>query len=796
MNDLLRTAGRLWVLLAASCPLLLAQQSDTVREIVIEHVGPPAVSDSLIRANIRVKEGEAYRRDSAEDDAANLYKTGYFDNIRIVEEPLEQGIRLKYVVKGKSTITQILFAGNTKYRASALLKKVTSKLGEPKDERKLFSDAQAVRKFYQDKGYQQTKVEYKVVEDEQLGRATVTFEVTETPKVRIADIQFAGAEAFTQRRLRKVLKTKRRWMCSWLTRSDVLKEDVFDLDKERLTDFYRQAGYIDFEIKQVQFDQISPSRMVVRFQTYEGTRYRVGAIELQGNKLFTSNDILSNLTSREGMRTIRGLTMGVGQIFTPKGLSQDRQAIEDFYGARGYIDAMVTPQRIPNTARGTIDLVYRIDEGEKSLIEKIEIRGNVKTKDRVIRRELAVSPGMVFDMVRVKLSTNRLAQLDYFDKVDAQPEPTDVPNHKNLVIAVEEKSTAHMQVGAGFSSLESMFGYFEVGQGNADLFKWPIFLAQGAGQKLRLRIQYGLRSKLFQASFVEPWFLDRKLALGVDLYHDERNYYSDVYDRIQTGVRFSLTRALGSDFWLGTVSYSVENNGIINVDPAAPQAIKDERGYLVTSKVGTSLAYDTRNDVKLPDKGQRSELRSEVAGGPLGGDTDFYRLELRSSRYLRGLATGHILELGGRIGVIDTYDDAARVPLFERWFLGGPYDMRAFKFGRVGPRDASGAESLGGNTYWFGTAEYSIPILNVCAWPLSTTLAMFMNGPTASRCATATTAPSAMTGALASASTSPAWARCGSTTLSPFPVTHSPALAAGSRLALAGPVTTELGPPS
>jgi outer membrane protein insertion porin family len=698
-----------WALVAA-CPPAHAQRADIVKRISISHVGPPAVSDSLIRANIRVRVGEPYRRDAADDDAANLYKTGYFDNIRVSEEAVEGGVHLIYVVKGKSTITQILFAGNSQYSASRLLKKVTSKVGEPKDERKLYSDAQAIQKFYQEKGYQQTKVSARVADDEQLGRATVTFEVEEAPRVRIADINFVGAEAFSQRRLRGVLKTKRHWMFSWLTRNDILKDDVFELDLERLNEFYRQAGYIDFETK-VEKVPLSPKRIELRFDVREGVRYRIGAVTLEGNKLFNTSEILANVIVREGPRTTKGLTMGVGEVFTPRGLSRDRQAIEDYYGARGYIDAAVTPVRLPNTARGTMDLVYRIDEGEKSRIEKIEIRGNDKTKDRVLRRELAVYPGMVFDMVRVKLSTNRLAQLDYFEKVDAQPEPTEVRNHKNLVIAVEEKGTGHMQVGAGFSSLESLFGYFEVGQGNADLFKWPIFFGQGAGQKLRLRVQYGLRSRIFQVSFVEPWFLNRKLAFGVDLYHDERNYYSDIYDRTQTGIRLSLTRALWNDFWVGSMSYSIENNGIINVDPSAPQAIKDERGYRLVSKVGASLAYDTRNSVNLPNKGQRTELRSEIAGGPLGGDSDFYRLDLRSTRYIRGFGSGHVLELTGRLGFIDTYDDATRVPLFERWFLGGPYTLRGYKFARVGPRDISGAESLGGNTYWLGSIEYSIPII-------------------------------------------------------------------------------------
>ncbi len=711
MNYLLRRGWMTCLLLALCCPTLVAQRTSTIKKIEIRHVGPPATSDSLIRANIRVKEGETYNRNSVDDDVQTLYRTGYFASIRVVEEATDDGVNLVYLVRGKPKLTQILFSGNKKFSTSKLQKKVTSKVGDTLDERKLFADSQEILKLYQKSGYQKTQVKYSPVIDEKLGRGTVTFEVTEAPKVKISDVQFVGAEAFTQRKLRRTLKTRRHWMFSWLTGSGVFKDEQFDEDKEKLADFYREAGYIDFEIKDIKFEQINTKRMAIRFQIYEGAKYRVGAIEFQGNKLFTTNDILSRVFTHEGMKYKRGLSMGVGEPFTPKGLSKDREAIEDFYGARGYIDALVSPIRIPNTERGTMDLVYKIDEGDKSYIEKIEIKGNTKTKDKVIRRELAVAPGEVFDMVRVKLSTNRLGGLNYFSKVDAQPEPTDVPNRKNLVLGVEEKNTGDIRVGAGFSSVDSLVGFVEVGQGNFDLFKPPYFLGTGAGQKIRLRAQYGTRRQDYQLTFIEPWFLNRKLALGVDLYHRELSYYSDIYDTVQTGARLSLTRALWTDFWLGTVSYTIENVGIVNVASTAPSVILEEEGYRLSSKVGTSIAYDTRNNVMLPDRGQRTVLQTEVAGGPLGGDSQFYKLELSTAYYFRGFAPGHVLELNGRSGVVDTYGDATRVPLFDRWFIGGLYSLRGYKYRQVGPRDSTGNEPIGGGTYWSASAEYSIPII-------------------------------------------------------------------------------------
>jgi outer membrane protein insertion porin family len=723
---LLRQAWWLWVLLALAAPELAAQPAATVRKIEIRHIGPPAVSDSLIRANIRVKEGDPYNPNSVNDDVRNLYATGYFANIRVVEETSAEGLTLAYVVQGKPTLTQLLFAGNKRYSTAKLRKKVASKVGEPLDERKLFNDAQEILKFYQKTGYQKTQVKPVPVIDEKLGRGTVTFEITEAPKVKIQDVQFIGAEAFKQSKLRKTLKTRRHWMFSWLTGSGVLKDEQFEEDKEKLADFYRQAGYIDFELKEVKLDQVSPRRIIIRLYVYEGVKYRVGSVDLQGNKLFPTDEILTRAYSREGMKITRGLSMGAGQTFTPKGLARDHEALEDFYGARGHIDAVVTPERIANTEKGTMDLIYHVQEGEKSYIEKVEIKGNTKTKDKVIRRELAVAPGEVFDLVRVKLSTNRLYGLNYFEKIDAQPEPTDVPNRKHLVLGVEEKNTGWFRFGAGFSSVDALVGFLEVGQGNFDLFKPPYFLGTGGGQKIRLAIQYGTLRQDYQLSFIEPWFLNRKLALGVDLFHRELSYYSDLYDMTVSGGRLSLSRTLWNDFWIGGVSYTIENIGLTHmpaphtitdtngvsqtIDPV-PAELRREQGYRLVSKVGLSLAYDTRNSVELPSRGQRTIFSAELAGGPFGGDSDFYKLELSSARFIRGFFPGHVLELSARGGVVDAYSDTRWVPLYDRFFLGGMWDLRGYKYHHVGPYDATGVEPVGGNTYWFGSAEYSLPII-------------------------------------------------------------------------------------
>src|SRR5256714_5704989 len=550
---------RLWglLLLLALTPSAWGQPSSgTISKIEIKHVGPASVSDELIRANIRVKVGDNYFRAATDDDVRNLYGTGQFYNIRVVPDITPNGVVLTYVLQGKPRLTEINFHGNKRFSDSKLRKKLTSKTGEPLDERKLFTDAQEIQKMYQKSGYPRTEVKPVSSVIEESGRATATFEITESPKVKIIRVEFVGAKAFSQRKLRKAIKTRKHWMFSWITGSGFLKDEQFEDDQEKLREFYRDHGYIDFEIKEVQFVNPNSRTMIIRFIVYEGRQYKVGSVKFTGNKLFSLAQITNGVRLVTAIKPGKhkfgpnGLEMDVGDNFTPKGLTKDIEAVEDFYGAKGYID--VTPSmrnlnvlRIPNTESGTMDLEFKIDEGQRSYIEKIDIRGNTKTKDKVVRRELAVSPGEVFDMVRVKVSKQRLEGLQYFEKVDARPEPSDIsPNRKNLVVSVDEKNTGNLTMGAGFSSVDAIVGFVGLIQGNFDLFHPPTFT--GGGQKFRLRVQIGTQRQDYIMTFIEPWFLGRKLSLGTELYYRDLNFQSldNIYDEVRAGFKGSLTKAL------------------------------------------------------------------------------------------------------------------------------------------------------------------------------------------------------------------------------------------------------------
>jgi outer membrane protein insertion porin family len=713
-----------------------------ISRVDIKFIGPASVSEALIRDNIKLKAGGTYIPGGTQDDVHSLYATGQFYNIRVsVDSADDGGVVVTYNVQVRPRVTDVKVEGNVKLSYSKIKKKITIKVGDPLDEQKAFTDVQEIKKLYEKSGYSDTKVKYVLNIDEATGHGAVTYQVQESPKVKIILVTFLGAEKFKQKELRKVIKTRAHWMWSWLTGSGYFKQDEFDGDTERLNDFYHSHGYLDFEVKDVKLDHPTTNSLIIKYYLYEGHQYKVGSVKFSGQKVFTDAEIVKGVRAIQRYENSKvklganGLVMDVTNIFTPEGLTKDTEAVQDFYGSKGYIEIAqgqaLHVQTVPNIEKGTMDLDFQIGEDQISHVQKIEIHGNIKTKDKVIRRELAISPGDVFNMVQVKISKQRLEGLSYFSKVDTRPEATDPPiaGSKNLIVSVEEQNTGNFSVGAGFSSVDALVGFAEVSQGNFDLFHPPYFT--GGGEKLRVRVQIGNKRQDYEISFTEPWFLNKKLALGVDLYRHQLNFESpnNIYDETRTGGKVSLTRALGSDFLIGSVSYTLEDIGIsLNngwhgwktvanpvptiTPPNVPNAILDQVGDNIYQRVGTSLAYDTRNSNQLPNHGQRTELSTEFSGG----STDFYKVELHTAWYFPGLFSGHVIEATGRTGIADSLS-GGDVPFYDRYYLGGLYSLRGFKFRNVAPRQAYNpqtpdvaTEPIGGDTYWFSSYEYSVPI--------------------------------------------------------------------------------------
>ncbi|MFH1067763.1 MAG: outer membrane protein assembly factor BamA [bacterium] len=672
-----------------------SQRGSIVKEIVIEYIGPRSVAREVILSNMRTTVGQPYSATAVEEDIRSLYATGFFTNLRIYDEPMGDGVKVVVIVQPKQTVKEVIIKGAKHISDKAIKKKISGKVGETLNEQKASADAQTIRDYYQDKGFKDAKVEYKIDVDEKAGHSKVTYTITEGPKQIIRDIVFVNAKAFTQKQLRKVMKTRVENWLYFINKSGKFKDEQFKEDLIKLRDFYFEHGYIDMSVKNVAYEKYGEDSLRIKITVFEGIPYQVGKLSFKGNTLFTEDQI------RKRMKMLEG------KVYSPQGLEADIKAIRDLYGEKGYIETEVGPERQPNIESGKMDLVYQIKESAQFFLEKIVIQGNNRTKDKVIRRELALIPGDVYDTIRAEASKRRLENLGYFSKVDVTDRDTSVPSRKNMVVTVEEKRTGSVTFGVGFSTVDSVLGFVELQQGNFDIMNFPTFT--GAGQKFRTRVQYGLKRKDFVVSLTEPWFLNQKLALGGDLFFNESNYLSDVYDQRRYGGAIRLSRAL-NQFWTIGLKYQLENIEIFNVDSTASTLIKEEEGGRSKSSVLGSLTYDTRDSVFLSRHGEKIEFTAEAAGGPLLGQTKIWKLGAEAQKYFL-LPYDLIFAINGVTGIEGTHSGGERVPIFDRYFVGGSRSVRGFSYRAIGPRDNTN-EPIGGRTMGYGNLELTYPIMS------------------------------------------------------------------------------------
>jgi outer membrane protein insertion porin family len=703
----------LMIAAGASAQLLPGDDLPLVTEIEVKYVGPETVNRQVINANIQTAVGKPFTREKIEEDVRSLIRTGFFFDVRVFDMPVKGGVKVIFQVQGKATIKEIVIEGNKAFKADRLKRESSQKAGDPLDEQKAYLDSLKMLELYQKGGFPDAKVEPVVTIDKDTGKAVLKFKITEGPRLYIKKVAFDGVKAFKPEQLQKLIKTKKHWWLSWLSGTGTLKDEQFQDDLDTLRDFYREKGYIDMEIRGTKFERAEKKWIVVHIEIFEGAQYKVGSLKIEGNKLFPTEALQ------------RRLKMQSGQVFTPGGMFKDIKALEDYYGSRGYLETIVRCDREPNVETGRIDLKFVIREGQLNFIELIQIHGNTKTKDKVIRRELAVLPGEIYDTVMIEKSVDRLKNLNYFSKVDTVPEPTSVPNRKNLNITVEEQRTGSMTFGVGFSSVDSLLGYVELTQGNFDLFNWPKFT--GGGQKLRVRAQLGVYRSDFIVSFVEPWFLDQRLSLGVDLFNTSYSYSTAEYTQSSLGGNLRLEKAI-NQFTRFMVQYSLQHIEL-DVDKNASELIKSQEGDYLRSAFSASLVYDSRDSVFLTTRGNRTELEAELVGGPFGGTVNDYRINAKTSFYFP-FFNKHVLQIIAATGVVQAFGktadknrtvdedpsplvniyDVNDVPIFDRYFLGGPNNLRGFEYRKVGPKDINN-DPIGGNTYANATVEYTFPIV-------------------------------------------------------------------------------------
>jgi len=665
-----------------------------IRSMEVEYTGPPTISRERILAQMRTKVGQPYSNEIVQEDIKALYKTGYILNVRIFAQPEGDGVKVIVAVQTRAIIREIEINGAEHVKAQRLRKEIKVKLNQAVDEQQLEESRQKIIETYQGRGFTDVSVEFRIDPiDEKRGTARVVFTVNEGVKGAVSQIRFEGNAHVSERVLRKQMKTRGRTPIYFLDKTGRLDEVQLDQDLDKIREYYQDHGYIDVEIKEVRKDRTPKGPMIITIVISEGPQYHVRKLTISGYQVAS------------GERIRKLLKMKEGSVYSPKALRDDAKAVADAYGSGGYVDLVITPEGTP-AGPALIDVTYNIEEGVRSFVNRVNIEGNTRTKDKVIRREVLVAPGDVFNTVRVDTTKKRLENLGYFAKVETYPEETDIPGRKDLTILVQEKRTGSLSFGGGFSTVDKLVGFAELTQGNFDLFNWPSFT--GGGQKFRLRLQYGTERKDFILTITEPYFLDRRLSLTGQAFYTEANYLSSFYDQRNYGFMFELRKPINA-YTYGTLGYTLQDIDIFNVAASAPEFILDQQGSFTESKIFSSIVFDSRDNPLLSRRGQRVTFSPAITGGFLGGDVQIYGLDLEGSQYFL-LPKDTILLINGEIATVSQWGSGNEVPIFERLYLGGSNNLRGFPFREVGPKDENG-EPKGGQSMARATVEWTFPII-------------------------------------------------------------------------------------
>jgi len=687
-----------------------------VRAIDVEYSGPATVAKERILAQLRTAVGQPYSDEVVEADIRQLYSLGIVHNVRIFAQPYGNGVKVIVAVQTRSVVREIEIDGSEKISAKRLRKELEIKINQPANEEALERGRQKMIDVYRAKGYNDVTINYRVDPiEESRGTSRVVFTVNEGAKAAVKGIHFEGNTHFKDSVLRKQMKTKGKTIFALVDKSGRLDEVQLQQDLDSIKEFYQNNGYIDVEVKDVRKDR-GDGALNLTIAINEGIQYHVGRLTITGMHESTAERIRAALKMKEG------------DVYSPKQLHDDAKELADGYGAGGFVDLVITPEGTPG-GPGIINLHYKIEEGTRAFVERINIVGNTRTKDKVIRREVLVSPGDVFNTVRVDTSKKRLDNLGYFATVETYPEDTGVPGRKDLTIQVQEKRTGSLSFGGGFSTIDSLIFFVELQQGNFDITDWPSLT--GAGQKFRLRIQAGTERKDFILALTEPYFLDRRLSVGGQLFFSEADYLSALYNQRNYGGQVEFRKPLTP--WIyGTLYYRYENIEIYDVPIGTSPEIKAEEGSQSKSSVGGSLVWDHRDSPLLTRTGQRIAVTPYVAGGFLGGETQTYGWNVEGSQYWH-LPKDLIFFINAEAAVVDVWGGEPEttpvlvfdkkggfvskshifvptVPIYDRLFLGGSNNLRGFAYRDVGPRDKQG-EPLGGQSMLRATAELSFPII-------------------------------------------------------------------------------------
>ena len=522
------------------------------------------------------------------------------------------------------------------------------------------------------------------------GYSRITFQIDEGQRTILDSIMFEGNSVFTDSQLSSKMKVKERKLLKLFGNRGKIDNQTLEDDVLAIEDAYRDAGYINARVMDVERRPTGKGDHIdLILHISEGAMHTVSSVSVSGTSAFTEDTITGRLQMQPGMP------------YSAKAVREDIQFLRKYYGRKGYADLNVVPQ-LTSAGENALNIDYSVFEGVASTVGEIHIRGNEKTQDRVIRRELAILPGEPFNTSLLEASAARLRQLPNFSRVEVTPTDSAENGYKDINISVTEKPTGSVNFGAGFSSIDNLVGFVDVVQTNFDIKGWPKFT--GAGQKFRLSLKYGTERRDFALDFTEPWLMDRKLSLSTGVYYRDIYYNSDLYDERHAGGEVSLRKPL-SEHSYGKIGYRLDFAKIHDIDDKASDEIKAEEGDYTDSNLFAEYTIDTRDSFTLPRTGHKLTFGADFG---VGGDVETYGFELGAAKFWNG-PLDTIFSLEGIFRTIDTYGGGT-VPIFRREFLGGARNLRGYDYREAGETKDENGEPLGGKTSAYMTAEVSTPI--------------------------------------------------------------------------------------
>ena len=681
-------------------PAPAAQAPEEAKTVTaIEIKGNKAISTNTIISKMKTHMGSVYNENIISDDLKRLYLLGFFSDIKMDTVPYKDGLKVIFTVVERPVIEKISFSGIARLtmKDEKIKQSLKSKETQYLDYPSLAEDVRALKKLYEKIGYGQADVSYQVSLNKDNNKANVQFNVVEGRKITVKKIFVQGNKNFKTGRILGLLKTKQRWLFNaGLYKEEVLKEDI-----ERVKAFYHKEGFVDVAAdSEVRSDDKRPYFLYVTIKIEEGKKYLVGNVTIEGNKNIPEKDVLARLSQ-----------CVPGKVFSQDALKQDVVNIQGLYFDRGYIAAQIQEASALNSATSRVDVVYNITENDINYVDKIKIRGNVKTKDVVIRRELRIHPGDKFDGDKLKRSKERLQNLGFFDEVSYDTEETQAPDKKNLMVDVKETKTGSFSFGGGYSTVDQFVGFVEIEQKNFDWKNWPYFT--GGGQDLRMRASMGSVTTDFDLSYTDPWVFDYPVTFGFDVYKRSHDRDTDVgygYSEDVIGGDLRLGKEL-SEYVKSSLTYRLDNINIKDVSDNASQDLKDEKGKNTISSLELGLGYDSRDNVFDTKKGDILSGSLELAGGPFAGSKNYLKFFSRASHYFP-MFRNSVIEFRGRLGLSGAYGNSEKVPMYERFFAGGAGTIRGYHERMAGPVDPNSKDPLGGDALLVGNIEYTYPLFD------------------------------------------------------------------------------------